>query len=197
MVENKTKNIIWHNGKITFKERCENLAQTGMVLWFTGLSGSGKSTIAVEVEKDLINKGRAVYCLDGDNIRHGLNNDLGFSPEDREENIRRVVEVAALFRDAGLITLASFISPYRKMRKFARERIGKDYFREVYVKADIETCIKRDPKGLYKKALKGVINTFTGISAPYEEPENPDLILDTRELSLEECVVKVLKLIEQ
>src|SRR6056297_3103219 len=130
MVEKKVDNITWHKGKIEYKDRCNNLGQKGIVIWFTGLSGSGKSTIAVEVEKILVKRGRAAYRLDGDNIRYGLNNDLGFSPEDREENIRRIAEVAALFKDAGLIVLASFISPYREGREFARSRAGKEYFKE-------------------------------------------------------------------
>ena len=191
----KPKNITWHEGKVMFADRCENLEQEGMVLWFTGLSASGKSTIAVELEKALVEYGKAVYRLDGDNVRHGLNSDLGFSPEDRNENIRRISEVAALFKDAGIITLSSFISPYQEARDFARERAGKDYFKEIYVKADVETCAKRDPKGLYEQAMNGEIDNFTGVSAPYEEPENPDLVLDTRKLSVEECVEEVLELI--
>jgi adenylylsulfate kinase len=166
-----------------------------MVLWFTGLSGSGKSTIAVEVEKELYRRGKACYRLDGDNLRFGLNKDLGFTAEDREENIRRIGEVAALFADAGLITLASFISPYKEGREAARQAAGVDNFKEIYVKADVETCAERDPKGLYDKAKKGEIENFTGISAPYEEPENPDLIVDTMSLSLEESVELVLELL--
>ena len=189
------KNIVWHQGKLTFKDRCQNLGQIGQVLWFTGISGSGKSTIAVEVEKALTEQGKIVYCLDGDNIRHGLNNDLGFSTDDRQENIRRIAEVAALFKDAGIITLVSFISPYRESREFARSCVGKEYFKEIYVKADLETCAARDPKGLYKKALTGEIKDFTGISAPYEEPEKPELVLDTSNKCLVECVARVLKLI--
>ncbi|MBM7624524.1 adenylyl-sulfate kinase [Sporohalobacter salinus] len=185
-------NIIWHEGKITYDDRCENLGQEGMVVWFTGLSGSGKSTIAVEVERELIKARKAVYRLDGDNIRHGLNSDLGFSAEDRNENIRRIAEVAALMKDAGLITLASFISPFQEMRDFARKKAGEDNFIEIYVKADVETCAQRDPKGLYDKAKKGEIDNFTGISSPYEEPEEPELVLDTTKLSLEESVKKVL-----
>lgn len=196
MVKKKSDNIIWHEGKVTYEDRCKNLSQTGMVIWFTGLSASGKSTIAVEVEKILLGKGKAVYRLDGDNVRQGLNSDLGFLPEDRKENIRRIAEVAALFKDAGLITLASFISPYREGRDFARRRAGNKYFKEVFVKADVKTCVERDPKGLYKKAIQGEINDFTGISAPYEEPKNPDLVLDTEEISVTECVNKVLKIIE-
>lgn len=192
----KPENITWHEGKVQFEDRCNNLGQKGMVLWFTGLSASGKSTIAVELEKALIEYGKAVYRLDGDNVRHGLNSDLGFSPEDRNENIRRIAEVAALFKDAGVITLSSFISPYQEARDFARERAGENYFKEIYVKADVETCAKRDPKGLYEQAMNGEIDNFTGISAPYEEPENPDLVLDTRKLTVEECVKNVLELIK-
>lgn len=191
----KPENITWHEGKVQFEDRCDNLGQEGMVLWFTGLSASGKSTIAVELEKALVEYGKAVYRLDGDNVRHGLNSDLGFSPEDRNENIRRIAEVAALFKDAGVITLSSFISPYQEARDFARERAGEDYFKEIYVKADVETCAKRDPKGLYEQAMNGKIDNFTGVSAPYEEPENPDLVLDTKNLTVEECVEKVLELI--
>ncbi|PUU91886.1 MAG: adenylylsulfate kinase [Halanaerobium sp.] len=188
-------NIKWHSGKIDKAAREELLGQQGMVLWFTGLSGSGKSTIAVEVEKELYRRGRASYRLDGDNLRFGLNKDLGFTAEDREENIRRIGEVAALFADAGLIILASFISPYRVGREAAREAAGAENFKEIYVKASVEACAKRDPKGLYAKAKKGAIENFTGISAPYEEPEDPDLIVDTEILSLEESVEMVLDLI--
>jgi adenylylsulfate kinase len=187
-MNNKEKNIKWHKGEVNYKDRCKNLGQRGLVVWFTGLSGSGKSTIAVEVEKQLIKKGRAVYRLDGDNVRHGLNSDLGFTKEERDENIRRIAEVAALFKDAGIITLVSFISPYRKKRKFARKRAGSDSFIEVYVKADVETCAERDPKGLYEKAKKGEIENFTGISAPYEEPEK---------LNVKEAAKKVLESISK
>lgn len=189
------KNIIWHKGKIGFEDRCRNLGQQGQVLWFTGLSASGKSTIAVELEWVLLEQGKAVYRLDGDNIRCGLNRDLDFSAEDRLENIRRIAEVAALFKDAGLITLVSFISPYRESREFARNLIGKEYFKEIYVKADIETCAQRDPKGLYKKALAGEIKDFTGISAPYEEPEEADLVIDTKDKTVEESVALVLRML--
>ncbi|MFW5749557.1 MAG: adenylyl-sulfate kinase [Halanaerobium sp.] len=188
-------NIKWHSGEIDKAAREELLGQKAMVLWFTGLSGSGKSTIAVEVEKELYRCGKASYRLDGDNLRFGLNNDLGFTAADREENIRRIGEVAALFADAGLITLASFISPYRAGREAARQATGEDNFKEIYVKASVEVCAERDPKGLYAKAKKGEIENFTGISAPYEEPENPDLVIDTEKLSLEEAVKLVLELI--
>jgi len=180
-------NITYHEGKVTKADRCRVLGQKGLVVWLTGLSGSGKSTIAVEAEKILNSMGKAVYRLDGDNIRFGLNSDLGFSEKDRYENIRRISEVCALFQDAGLIVIASFISPLVKMRQMAREKAGKD-FMEVYVKADVETCMKRDPKGLYKKALNGEIQDFTGISSPYEAPVNPELILDTQNNPLDECV---------
>ncbi|MEC9490915.1 MAG: adenylyl-sulfate kinase, partial [Halanaerobiales bacterium] len=175
-LQDEEKNINWHDGKIDKAAREKNLGQKGMVIWFTGLSASGKSTIAVEVEKMLFNKGYAVYRLDGDNMRFGLNKDLGFSAADREENIRRIGEVAALFADAGLITLASFISPYQEGRDAARKAAGKDSFIEVYVRAEVDTCAERDPKGLYAKVKSGEIDNFTGISAPYEEPETPDLI---------------------
>jgi len=189
----KSENTYWHEGAVTPEDRARVLGQRGVVLWFTGLSGSGKSTIAVEAERRLNRMGRAVYRLDGDNIRHGLNSDLGFSDKDREENIRRIAEVAALFRDAGLITLVSFISPFRRMREFARQRIGPDSFFEVYVKADLETCMKRDPKGLYQKALRGEIKEFTGISSPFEEPDHPDIVLDTVHESLDACVEHLLR----
>jgi len=193
--KDEQKNISWHKGKIDKEAREKKLGQKGMVVWFTGLSASGKSTIAVEVEKKLFKKGYSVYRLDGDNMRFGLNKDLGFSEADREENIRRIGETAALFADAGLITLASFISPYQAGRAAARKAAGEDNFIEVYVKADLETCAKRDPKGLYAKAKNGEIANFTGISAPYEEPENAELVVDTDKLSLAESVKKVMKLI--
>jgi len=192
----KNKNIVWHEGGVRAEDREKLLGQKGMVVWFTGLSGSGKSTIAVELEKRLIGEGRLCYRLDGDNIRYGLNSDLGFSDEDREENIRRVAEVAALFKDAGLITLVSFISPSAKMRRFAREKAGRVRFVEVYVKASLETCIKRDPKGLYKKAQTGEIKQFTGISSAYEEPQNAEIVIDTDELSVDEGVEMVIKKIK-
>jgi len=180
-------NITYHEGKVTCNERYKILGQKGLVVWLTGLSASGKSTIAVEAERHLTDLGRAVYRLDGDNIRFGLNSDLGFSEKDRFENIRRVAEVCALFKDAGIIVIASFISPMSSMRQIAREKAG-DNFLEVYVKASVDACAKRDPKGLYEKAFKGEIKNFTGVSAPYEEPENPEIILDTENYSISECV---------
>ena len=177
------ENVVWQPNKVTQKDRQTVFGHPGLVVWFTGLSGSGKSTIAVELEKMLNERGMAVYLLDGDNIRHGINADLGFSDEDREENLRRIGEIAALFRDAGMITLVSFISPFRKMREFARERAGADHFIEVYVSTDYETCAKRDPKGLYKKNIKN----FTGKDSTYEEPIHPELVLDTINTTPAEC----------
>lgn len=182
-------NIIWQNSKVSYQQRCQVLGQEGKILWFTGLSGAGKSTIAIEVEKRLNEAGKAVYLLDGDNIRCGINSDLGFSSEDRDENIRRIAEIAALFQEAGIITLVSFISPFEKMRAFARSKVKVGQFIEIYVKADVETCRARDPKGLYQKEIKN----FTGISSPYEPPAAPELILDTTHLTIEECVNKVLE----
>jgi adenylyl-sulfate kinase len=182
----KATNITWHKGKVTGEDREKRNGHKGVVIWFTGLSGSGKSTVAVEVEHALFDMGAHVYMLDGDNVRHGLNKNLGFSAEDRTENIRRIGEVARLFADSGALALTSFISPYRKDRDAARALMGEGEFIEVYVKADIETCKQRDPKGLYKKALAGEIKEFTGISAPYEEPENAELVVDTSKLSIEE-----------
>lgn len=185
------QNIIWQNRKVTYEDRIDVLKQKGLVVWFTGLSGSGKTTIAMELEKKLNQDGRAVYLLDGDNIRHGINSDLGFSDADRNENIRRIAEIAALFQDAGVITLVSFISPFQEMRDFAKQKAGSDNFMEVYISADLKTCSDRDPKGLYKKQ----INNFTGISSPYEIPENPALIVDTQMQSIEESVAAVYELI--
>lgn len=181
------RNITFHAGKVTREDRERLLGQRGLVVWMTGLSGSGKSTIAVEAEKVLTAMGKKVYRLDGDNIRFGLNSDLGFSEADRMENIRRIAEVCALFQDVGLIVLACFISPLKRMRQTARDK-AKGGFLEVYVKAGVETCAKRDPKGLYEKALKGEIKDFTGVSAAYEEPDAPELVLDTEKNTLEECV---------
>lgn len=190
------KNIKWHDGHIAYDDRCGLLGQKGCVFWFTGLSGAGKSTVAVEVEKKLFSMGKAVYRLDGDNVRHGLNADLGFSEEDRNENIRRVAEVAALFKDAGIITLVSFISPLKYHRAVAREKVGEEFF-EIYVKADFDICCSRDPKGLYKKALAGEIDSFTGVSAPYEEPDCPEVVLETEYEPLGVCVEKTIMLMKK
>lgn len=181
-------NIVWSNSLVRKGQREVLLKQKGCVIWFTGFSGSGKSTIARALELRMLSAGRFAYVLDGDNIRHGLNADLGFSPEDRVENIRRIGEVAHIFADAGAITLAAFISPYRKQREEARKIAGEHPFVEVYVSTEIEICEGRDPKGLYKKARSGEISGFTGISAPYEPPKNPELKIDTTKNSIEKCV---------
>lgn len=184
-------NIVWHHGEAQRRDRERILGQRGVVLWFTGLSGSGKSTIAVEVEKRLLEDGKLPYRLDGDNVRHGLNGNLEFSIEDRRENIRRISEVSKLYADTGIITLASFISPTLEIRGMAREIIGEDFV-EVYVKAPLAICEKRDPKGLYKKARAGEIKNFTGIDSPYEEPADPEVILMNEDGRLEEVVDEVM-----
>jgi adenylylsulfate kinase len=191
-MEKKATNIVWHERKVGREDFEQRNRHRGCVVWFTGLSGSGKSTIAVEVEKRLFDMGAQVYILDGDNVRHGLNRNLGFSPEDREENIRRIGEVANLFADSGTITLTAFISPYRKDRDAVRALVQEGGFAEVFVAADLETCIERDPKGLYQKALKGEIPQFTGISAPYEEPEQPELVVNTAQMSVEDSAQAVI-----
>ncbi len=196
MRKQKATNITWHAHKVSREEREKLLNQKGVVLWFTGLSGSGKSTLANEVAYRLHKKGKLTYVLDGDNIRHGLNKDLGFTPEDRTENIRRISEVANLFADAGVITLTAFISPYRKDRNFCRSLL-QDRFMEIYTKAPLEVCEERDPKGLYKKARAGEIKEFTGIDAPYEPPENPELIIETDKETIEESADKVIKKMEE
>ncbi len=173
------ENIINHNFTISQKERKSLLEQEPKVIWFTGLSGSGKSTISNELEKLLNKEGFLTYTLDGDNVRNGLNKDLGFTAEDRKENIRRIGEVSKLMIDSGVIVLSTFISPFKEDRDIARNIIGEDNFIEIFIATDIEECKKRDPKGLYKKALNGEIKNFTGIDSPYEKPENPYLIIET------------------
>jgi len=187
----KSKNIKWHEGEVDREKRSDLFGFQNKVLWFTGLSGSGKSTLAREVEKQLYEKDILTYVLDGDNIRHGLNSDLGFSPEDREENIRRIGEVSRLFYDAGILVLVCFISPYRKDRNRVREIIGEDFV-EIFMKCSLEEAEQRDPKGLYKKARQGMIKEFTGISAPYEEPETPELIIDTEQLNVKQSAEKII-----
>jgi adenylylsulfate kinase len=196
VAESKSTNITWHEGQITRKDREKVLGQRGVTLWLTGLSGSGKSTVAVAAEKALVERGRLAYVLDGDNVRHGLNKNLGFSPEDRTENIRRIAEVAKLFTDSGVIVLTSFISPYRADRDAARAIFGEGDFVEVFVSTSLETCESRDPKGLYKKARAGQIPEFTGISAPYEAPERPELVLDTGKLAVPESVAALIRYLE-
>ncbi len=191
------KNIVKHSYNISRLEREQNLSQKAKILWFTGLSGSGKSTIANEVELALNEQGFKTYLLDGDNVRLGLNNDLGFSDKDRVENIRRIREVAKLMLDAGLIVLCAFVSPFRKDRDALREVVNKGDFLEIFVNCPLEVCEERDVKGLYKKARAGLIKDFTGISSAFETPLNPEIILNTKELSLEQCVEKILSLLLQ
>ncbi|MAT77341.1 adenylyl-sulfate kinase [Candidatus Poribacteria bacterium] len=192
MADQKATNIIWHQSEVNQTAREELLKQKGVVIWFTGLSGSGKSTIANQVANGLHQLGKLTYVLDGDNIRHGLNKNLGFSPEDREENIRRIGEVAKLFADAGVITTTAFISPYRKDRDKAREILEDGRFIEVFVDCPLEVCESRDPKGLYKKARAGEIKEFTGIDAPYEVPENAEIVINTNDLDLAASTQKVI-----
>ena len=194
---NKATNVTWHTSRITKEDQEKRNGHKGAVVWFTGLSGSGKSTVAVEVEKRLFDVNANVSILDGDNVRHGLNKNLGFSHEDRTENIRRISEVAKLFADTGMIVLTAFISPYKADRDAARALLPAGEFIEVLIKADVETCIARDPKGLYQKALDGTIKEFTGISAPYEEPVEPELVVDTTQLSVIECAEKVIRYLSE
>lgn len=196
LITSRSTNITRVEHGVTRQERSFRNGHKGGVLWFTGLSGAGKSTVAIALEKKLFEKGYNVFVLDGDNVRHGLNANLSFSPEDRAENIRRVGEVAGLFARAGVVTITSFISPYRSDRDRARKALENGDFHEIHVKADVATCEARDPKGLYKKARAGEIKEFTGISAPYEEPENPELTLDTSVLSIEESVEKLVNYVE-
>ena len=191
------KHIYPHEGVVKREHRERLLGQRGVTLWFTGLSGAGKSTLAVAVEEALHKLGNLTYILDGDNIRSGINNNLSFSPEDRKENIRRIAEIAKLFREAGVITLTAFISPYREDRQLARDLAGSDDFIEVFADASLDSCEERDPKGLYKKARAGQIPEFTGISAPYEAPENPELHIRTDQHSVEECVAMVLNYLRE
>ena len=197
MAEQKATNIKWHHGKITKEDRVKLLNQKGATIWLTGLSGSGKSTIAVELEHALIENKHQAYILDGDNIRHGLNKNLGFSPEDRAENIRRIGEVAKLFTEANIITIAAFVSPYREDRDNVRKLLNQGEFVEIYVKCSLEVCETRDTKGLYKKARAGEVKDFTGISAPYEEPLNPELTIDSSKLSVEESAREILNYLEE
>jgi len=193
-----SKNIVWHHGKLTDDQREVKLGQKGVVIWFTGLSGSGKSTVAREVELALVENGKNAFVLDGDNIRHGLNNNLGFSPEDRKENIRRIAEVAKLFSQSNVIALTAFISPYKADRDTVRALLPAGQFIEVFCDASVEACEARDAKGLYKKARAGQIPEFTGISAPYEAPEKPELVLETGgKESVEQSTMKVLKLLQE
>ena len=197
MTQNRSTHITWQAGQVSRPDREKILGQRGATVWLTGLSGSGKSTIAVATEQKLFERGRLAYVLDGDNIRQGLNRNLGFSPEDRTENIRRIGEVAKLFTDAGVLVLTSFISPYRADRDAVRANLAEGDFVEVHVAASLETCEKRDIKGLYAKARAGEIPEFTGISAPYEAPEKPELVLDTNAQTVEESVEQLMGHLEE
>lgn len=193
----KNTNLTWHDQQVTKEIRRKKNNHKSCVVWFTGLSASGKSTIANAVEEMLNQLNVRTYLLDGDNVRHGLNKDLGFSPEDRKENIRRIGEVAKLFVDAGMITMTAFISPYKEDRQTARDLVEDSEFIEVYIKCSLEECEKRDPKGLYQKARDGIIPEFTGISAPYEEPENAELIVESDKHSIEESANIVINFLRE
>jgi adenylylsulfate kinase len=197
MTEQKATNIVWHQGAVTREDREKVNGHKGATVWLTGLSGSGKSTIAVDLEKRLWERGVRAYILDGDNIRHGLNKNLGFSPEDRTENIRRIGEVAKLFTEAGIVALTAFISPYRADRDQVRGLMKAGDFVEVHVDCPVEVCEQRDVKGLYKKARAGEIKEFTGISAPYEAPEKAELTIDTSGQSVEESARQILAYLER
>lgn len=189
----QSTNVVWQGGQVTREERESLLGQRGTTLWLTGLSASGKSTLAYALERALITAGRACYVLDGDNVRHGLNGNLGFSPEDRSENIRRVAEVASLMNDAGLIVISAFISPFRADRERARTIVGRDRFVEVHVSTSLAICESRDPKGLYQRARAGLVGEFTGISSPYEAPDSPQVSIDTAVLGVHEAVAVLLR----
>lgn len=199
MTTQKATNVTWHEGDVTRADRFNRLGQKGVTIWFTGLSGSGKSTIAVSLEKALHKLGKLSYRLDGDNIRLGINKNLGFSAEDRTENIRRIGEISKLYCDTGIITLSSFISPYREDREQVRKihEEGGYNFIEVHVNCPLECAEARDPKGLYKKARAGEIKNFTGIDAPYEPPLRPEIVLNTDTLSLEEEVEMILDYLQE
>lgn len=188
--------VVRHGSQVTAQERNQLLGQEPMTIWLTGLSASGKSTLAYALERALMDRGRLCFVLDGDNVRHGLNNDIGFSPQGRAENIRRVAEVAKLMNAAGMIVIAALISPYNQDRRRARDIIGTADFREVYVSTSLEVCESRDPKGLYSKARAGTLPEFTGISSPYEAPEQPDLSIDTHASTLETAVNQLLTLVD-
>ena len=190
-------NITWHDSEVTKAERQNRNGHKSVVIWFTGLSGSGKSTVSVALEKALFEQKITSYRLDGDNIRHGLNKNLGFSPEDRRENIRRIGEVGKLMVDAGVVTMTAFISPYEEDRNIVRDILEDGEFIEVYTKCSLDECEARDPKGLYKKARSGEIKEFTGINAPYEEPSNPEIIIDTEQHSVEEAVEEIVAYLKE
>lgn len=192
----RSQNVTWEHRKLCKEDYRQRNGHNSMVLWFTGLSGSGKSTLAHQVEEMLHSKGWYTYILDGDNIRHGLNGDLGFSEEDRRENIRRIGEVAKLFVDAGVVVLAAFISPFQQDRDRVRALFEPHEFVEIHVRCDLEVCEQRDPKGLYRKARAGQLPEFTGIDSPYEEPENPELTIDTGKMDIAASVGAILEYVE-
>lgn len=197
MKQNKSSDVVWHHATVTRKRREALNGHRSVMLWFTGLSGAGKSTLAHAVEEHLYQKGCRTFTFDGDNVRHGLCSDLGFSAEDRVENIRRVGEMGKLFLEAGVIALTAFISPFRSDREKVRSLVPHGEFLEIYCRCSIEICEDRDVKGLYKRARAGEIKNFTGISSPYEEPEDPELVVDTGGLSLEDSVAKVIELLHE
>ena len=192
-MKNKSENVVWQPQSVTRQQRESLNKHRGAILWFTGLSGAGKSTVSVAVEAALHERGILTMVLDGDNIRHGLCSDLGFNEIDRQENIRRIGETAKLFMESGVVILTAFISPFRSDRQIARSLVADEDFSEVYIKCPLEVCEERDTKGLYAKARKGEINNFTGISSPYEEPENAQLTLNTDLLDVQECVDQVIQ----
>lgn len=196
-MENKSENIQWSASHLTRNERENLIGQKGCVVWLTGLSGSGKSTIAKELELRLVKTGKVAYILDGDNIRHGLSADLGFSDAERAENIRRIGAAAALFADAGTISITAFISPFEKGRELAKRSVGDDRFFEIFLDVPLSVCEERDPKGLYKKVRDGEISNFTGIDSPYEKPTHPHLVLNTADLSVEQSVEKILSMLRE
>jgi len=195
MANEKSSNVVWHQATVSRQRREQKNQHKSVVLWFTGLSGSGKSTLAHAVEEKLYQLQLNTFVLDGDNVRHGLNKDLGFSDIDRKENIRRIGETAKLMLEAGVITLTAFISPFKEERAIARTLMPHGDFLEIYCYCPLEVCETRDVKGLYKKAREGEIKDFTGISSPYEAPSNPELKINTHDLSLEDCVNKVIDLL--
>ncbi|MEF8756325.1 MAG: adenylyl-sulfate kinase [Accumulibacter sp.] len=195
MTRESRPHVVWYTGHVCRAERSELLGQAPRTLWLTGLSAAGKSTLAFALERALHDREHACYVLDGDNVRHGLNRNLGFSPADRSENIRRIAEVARLMNDAGLIVITAFISPYRADRSAARQIIGAESFLEVYVSTPLSVCEARDPKGFYGQARRGEVAEFTGVSSPYEAPEQPDLSIDTAQVSLADAVDQLVQLL--
>jgi len=195
MTQESRPHVVWYTGHVCRAERAELLRQAPLTVWLTGLSAAGKSTLAFALERALHDREHACYVLDGDNVRHGLNRNLGFSPADRSENIRRIAEVARLMNDAGLIVITAFISPYRADRTAARQIIGAESFLEVYVSTPLAVCEARDPKGFYGQARRGEVAEFTGVSSPYEAPEQPDLSIDTAQVSLADAVDQLVQLL--